>query len=37
MWDVLTWQNHTLGVAWWAVVVLVVLVIVASGSHAARK
>jgi hypothetical protein len=37
MWDVLRWQDGTLGVAWWAVIVLVFLVLVAGGSHAARR
>jgi len=37
MWDVLKWQNDTLSVAWWALVALAVLVIIAAGSQAARK
>ena len=37
MWDVLKWQDGTLSVAWWAVIVLVFLVLVAGGSHAARR
>jgi hypothetical protein len=36
-WDVLKWQNDTLGVAWWALVAFAVLVIVAAGSRAAKK
>jgi len=37
MWDVLTWHNGTLAVAWWAVLVLVFLLLVASGSRAAKR
>jgi hypothetical protein len=37
VWDVLTWQNDTLSVAWWALVAFAVLVIIAAGSQAARK
>lgn len=37
MWDVLTWHNGTLSIAWWAVIVLVFLMLVVGGSHAARK
>ena len=37
MWDVLKWQDGTLSVAWWAVIVRVCLVLVAGGSHAARR
>ena len=37
MWDVLEWHAGTLGIAWWAIVAFVVLVIVASGSRAAKK
>ena len=37
MWDVLKWQDGTLSVAWWAVVVLVFLVLVAGGSRAAER
>lgn len=36
MWDVLTWQNDTLSVAWWALIAFAILVIIAAGSHAAR-
>jgi len=37
MWDVLTWHNGTLSVAWWAVIVLVFLMLVAGGSRAAKR
>lgn len=37
MWDVLSWHGGTLGIAWWAVVLIVFLGIVAGGSRAARK
>jgi len=37
MWDVLTWQNDTLSVAWWALLGFALLVIIAAGSHAAKK
>jgi hypothetical protein len=37
MWDVVTWHNDTLAIAWWAVIVLVILVLVAGGSRAAKR
>ena len=37
MWDVLKWQNDTLSVAWWALLLFAFLILVAAGSHAARK
>ena len=37
MWDVLKWQNDKLSVAWWALVAFALLVIIAAGSHAAKK
>lgn len=37
MWDVLSWHHGTLGVAWWAVIVLVFLALVAGGSRAAKR
>jgi hypothetical protein len=37
MWDVLEWHNDTLSVAWWALVALAVLVVIAAGSKAAGK
>jgi len=37
MWDVLTWHNGTLSVAWWAVIVIAFLMLVAGGSHAAKR
>ncbi len=37
MWDILIWQNGTLSVAWWALIAFAILVIIASGSHAARR
>jgi hypothetical protein len=37
MWDVLKWQNDTLSVAWWALPLFAFLILVAAGSHAARK
>jgi hypothetical protein len=37
MWDVLKWQDGTLSVAWWAVIVLVFLMLVAGGSRAAKR
>ena len=37
MWDVLTWHNGTLSVAWWVVLVLIFLMLVAAGSHAAKR
>jgi hypothetical protein len=37
MWDVLTWHDGTLSVAWWALLALVFLVFVAAGSRAGRR
>jgi hypothetical protein len=37
MWDVLTWHDGTLSVAWWALLGLVILVLVAAGSRAGRR
>jgi hypothetical protein len=37
MWDVLTWHNGTLSMAWWAVIGLALLVIIVAGSSSARK
>jgi hypothetical protein len=37
MWDVLTWHNGTLAVAWWAVIVLVVALLSIGGTAAARR
>jgi len=37
MWDVLTWHNGTLSIAWWAVVVLVVAALVVGGGSAAKR
>jgi hypothetical protein len=37
MWDVLTWHNGTLSVAWWAVIVIAFLMLVAGGSRAAKR
>lgn len=31
MWDVLKWQDGTLSVAWWVLLVLLVLLITAAG------
>jgi hypothetical protein len=36
MWDVLTWHNGTLSVAWWAIVVLVLTMIAAAGASSRR-
>jgi hypothetical protein len=36
MWDVLTWHNGTLSVAWWALIVFAFLLLVAAGSHSRR-
>lgn len=36
MWDVVTWHGGTVAIAWWAVVVLVVTIVVASGARAGR-
>jgi hypothetical protein len=35
MWDVLSWHDGTLAVAWWAVIVLAVILFVgaSSGHH----
>jgi hypothetical protein len=37
VWDVLTWHDGTLSIAWWALLAFAVLVIVAAGSRAAGK
>jgi hypothetical protein len=37
MWDVLKWQHGTLSVAWWALIGLALLVIIAAGGRATRK
>ncbi|PWU22366.1 MAG: hypothetical protein C5B48_10145 [Candidatus Rokuibacteriota bacterium] len=37
MWDVLTWHDGTLAIAWWAVIVLIVALLSIGGSAAARR
>jgi len=37
MWDVLTWHDGTLAIAWWVVILLVFLMLVAAGSQAAKR
>jgi len=37
MWDVLTWHDGTLAIAWWAVIVLVVALLSIGGTAAARR
>ena len=37
MWDVLTWHNGTLAIAWWAVIVLVIALLSIGGAAAARR
>jgi hypothetical protein len=37
MWDVMTWHDGTLAIAWWAVVLLVFIALVAGGSRAAKR
>jgi hypothetical protein len=37
MWDVLKWQHDTLSVAWWALLGLAFLLLVAAGSRAGRR
>jgi hypothetical protein len=37
MWDVLTWHNGTLAIAWWAILLFVFLVIATAGASAGRK
>ena len=37
MWDVLTWHNGTLAIAWWAVIVLIVALLSIGGTAAARR
>ena len=36
MWDVLTWHDGTLAIAWWVVIVLVVALLSIGGTAAAR-
>jgi hypothetical protein len=37
MWDVLKWQDGTLSVAWWALIGIALLVLIAAGGRATRK
>lgn len=37
MWDVLTWHDGTLAIAWWAIVLFVFVVIAAAGASASSK
>jgi hypothetical protein len=37
MWDILTWHDGTLAVAWWAVLIVIFLALVAAGGHAAKR
>jgi hypothetical protein len=37
MWDVLTWHNGTLAVAWWAIVLLVFVIIAGAGASSGRR
>jgi hypothetical protein len=37
MWDVLTWHDGTLAIAWWAVIVLIVALLSIGGASAARR
>ena len=37
MWDVLTWHNGTLAIAWWAVLAILFLALVAAGGNAAKR
>ncbi len=37
MWDVLTWHDGTLAIAWWVVIVLVVALLSIGGTAAARR
>lgn len=37
MWDVLTWHDGTLAIAWWAVIVLVVALLSIGGTAAASR
>jgi hypothetical protein len=37
MWDVLTWHNGTLSIAWWALLGLFFLLLAAAGSRAGRR
>jgi hypothetical protein len=32
MWDVLSWHDGTLSIAWWALIAVAVLVVIAAGS-----
>jgi hypothetical protein len=37
MWDVLTWHDGTLAIAWWFLLLLFVLLLVAAGSSAGKR
>jgi hypothetical protein len=36
MWDIVTWHNGTLSIAWWAFLVLLALAAIAGGARASR-
>jgi hypothetical protein len=37
MWDVLTWHEGTLAIAWWFLLLLFLLLVVAAGSSAGKR
>ena len=37
MWDILTWHDGTLSIAWWFLIVAVFVLIAAAGAGAARR
>jgi hypothetical protein len=37
MWDVLEWHNGTLSVAWWAVLLLVIVLLALAGALGRSK
>jgi hypothetical protein len=36
MWDVLTWHDGTLSIAWWFLIAVGIVVLAAAGSNARR-
>ena len=37
MWDVLEWHNGTLSVAWWAVILIVIVLLALAGALGRTK
>ena len=37
MWDILSWHDGTLAVAWWFLLIVFLLLLIAGGSSAAKR